>query len=133
MTRLMAFYGTLRRRGRVVAKPGLRGCIDVGPCLIGGKLYDLGPFPALMEGDGMVKGELYALRTNHDFFRLDWFEDYFADNEPASVFLRRRVRLIAPDVEAWIYFYNGSVARKARIRSGDWIAHRHGKLPKRRI
>jgi hypothetical protein len=35
--------------------------------------------------------------------------------------LRRRIRLIEPAVEAWVYVYARPVDRNTLIRSGDWL------------
>jgi gamma-glutamylcyclotransferase (GGCT)/AIG2-like uncharacterized protein YtfP len=53
-------YGTLKRgqcRERCWPKPPLR----VQTAVTRGRLYDLGPYPALVPGDDLVRGELWHL------------------------------------------------------------------------
>jgi gamma-glutamylcyclotransferase (GGCT)/AIG2-like uncharacterized protein YtfP len=65
---------------------------------------------------------------------LDEAEGYRADDEPSSLFLRRRVAVLIGDGsnrEAWVYVYNGPAGQGSRIDSGDWRVHveTRGALP----
>ena len=54
-------YGTLQRgqcRERCWPRPPLR----VEPATTRGRLYDLGPYPAMVPGDDWIRGELWHLR-----------------------------------------------------------------------
>ena len=122
--RLIAFYGTLRdtklRRGL-----GLDGRIRrVGRCRIAGILYNLGPYPALGEGRGVVHGELFEVTDPSAFAAMDAFEEYDAARPKLSAYLRVRARLIEPDLECWVYRYNRTVRGVPRVPGGDWLKHR---------
>jgi gamma-glutamylcyclotransferase (GGCT)/AIG2-like uncharacterized protein YtfP len=114
-----AFYGTLmdepelRRLGRYL-----------GPALIRGALYDLGAFPALVEEDGTVHGRLWAPDNNEGIRLVDWIEGYDPANPDASLYHRRRVLLLEPEIEAWAYVWPRSPKGGPRIGSGRWPGRR---------
>jgi gamma-glutamylcyclotransferase (GGCT)/AIG2-like uncharacterized protein YtfP len=108
---LVAFYGTLRSGcGGEQERALTKSAQALGPCRIQGKLLNEGAWPGLVKGDGIVKGDLYAM-TQREIEAVDVHE--------GSDFSRQRVRLLDPAVEAWVYFYaradHGHV-----IPSGDW-------------
>lgn len=118
----IAFYGTLLEG--LPAKPG-RPRFEVhgrygGPCLIAGELYDAGPFPALVAGDDLVRGQLWQPRDPAAIALLDEWEDCDPADPAASTFLRVAVKLIEPRLRAWTYRYNRPVDGLPRIESGDW-------------
>lgn len=54
-------YGTLKQcECRATCWP--REPIEIIPATVRGLLYDLGPYPALYEGEGRVAGELWKIR-----------------------------------------------------------------------
>jgi gamma-glutamylcyclotransferase (GGCT)/AIG2-like uncharacterized protein YtfP len=122
---LVAFYGTLMsglpcRPGRPDLAPHVR---LVSRCLIPGKLFDLGPYPVLVPGDGVVHGELWRTTSRHALGVLDRWEAYDPADESSSEYLRRPVRLLDPDVTAWVYLWNRPLGSMTRIRDGDWRSH----------
>lgn len=55
-------YGTLKReqlRGRLWPRPAL----SIEPAIAKGTLYDLGPYPGLVDGDQLVLGEVWTFRA----------------------------------------------------------------------
>lgn len=121
----LATYGTLMR---AFGKHEALGVADrltfVGECQWAGRLYDLGRFPGAVPGDGTVHGELFRLGAPDVLSRLDRYEGYDPAHEDASLFVRCRVTLQAPDeTTAWTYWYNGPPPGDARVPSGDWAAH----------
>jgi gamma-glutamylcyclotransferase (GGCT)/AIG2-like uncharacterized protein YtfP len=121
---LIALYGSLRSlavRKRLGLAVWLR---RAGPCRIGGLLYDLGDYPGLAPGDGIVRGELFEIRDQRALAAMDEFEDVVPGNPRVSLYLRERWRLIEPDVESWVYVYNSPVAGLPRVPGGDWLAAR---------
>jgi gamma-glutamylcyclotransferase (GGCT)/AIG2-like uncharacterized protein YtfP len=56
-------YGTLKRGG-CRAKFWPRAPLAVEPATIRGRLYDLGPYPALVPGDDAIRGELWRLAAD---------------------------------------------------------------------
>jgi gamma-glutamylcyclotransferase (GGCT)/AIG2-like uncharacterized protein YtfP len=120
----IAVYGTLMQGGGGQALAGIgAGMTYVGPCQLRGELYDLGEYPGLLEGDGIVKGEVFTLRDPSVLQRLDRYEGCVDGNPGASLFIRRLVQVPGQRGDCWVYYYNGSAARESRIRGGDWAEH----------
>ena len=107
------------------------GLRRVGPCRVGGTLFDLGPYPALRRlpqdrgsSADWVCGELHAILDPRVLTVLDEFEGYEPENSASSDYLRVRVELLSPQgVHAWLYVYNHEPDPLRRIPSGDWRAH----------
>lgn len=92
-----------------------------GPCSIAGLLVDLGEWPGLVPGDGVVRGELFEVLDERVWSTLDPFEDYLPGDPGASSFLRSAVRLLHPDLDAWVYIAHGAAANGPVIASGSWM------------
>jgi len=124
---LFAFYGTLMsglpaRAGR----PDLAPYVEhVGSCVIPGSLYDVGPYPALVLGGGesVVRGELWRTVAPEALAVVDAWEGYEFERENQAPYVRRSVRLVEPDVDAWVYAWNQPLDGLVPIESGDWRAH----------
>lgn len=102
----IAVYGLLRKGAAAFARFGLdRAFTPLGPCRLRGRLYDLGDYPGLVEGGGEVVGELYEVRDVSVMPALDAFEDYHPGDRARSRYARVRVRLIAPERQAWTYLW----------------------------
>jgi gamma-glutamylcyclotransferase (GGCT)/AIG2-like uncharacterized protein YtfP len=128
---LLAFYGTLLsglppRPRRPDLTPHVRLVCD---CLIPGRLFDLGPCPALLPGEAVVLGELWRTASDDALRVLDAWEAYHPSNEEASDYVRRKIRLVDPDVSAWVYVWNRSSAGLPRITDGDWRARAGAAAP----
>ncbi len=121
----IALYGSLLRGLAAMQEIGVGDRLRfVGPCSIEGQLFDLGPYPGLRRGTGLVVGEIYALLDREALQALDRFEGFEPARPRESLYLRERVPLIEPaDTQAWIYFYNEVPDASQRIESGDWRAH----------
>jgi gamma-glutamylcyclotransferase (GGCT)/AIG2-like uncharacterized protein YtfP len=74
-------------------------------------------------GRGRVVGELYALLDPEVLADLDEYEECYPLAPSSSEYVRRVARLIEPDVDAWVYYYNRPVEGQARVASGDWTEH----------
>ena len=120
---LVAFYGTLMTgMGYLPGHPEPGEM--VGPCRLAGRLYDVGRYPALVPGPGVVVGELWRVDAAA-LVTLDAWEEYEPADEARSVFVRRRVELVdPPSTAAWTYVWNRPVAALALIPGGDWRAYR---------
>ncbi len=113
MTRIFV-YGTLLR-----SEPNhglLAGAFFIGRATTHAayRLYDLGLWPALVEGgETAVLGECYAVDSAL-LSRLDAFE------EVPHLYVRKRISLRnGPAAEAW--FYRGKVSNAPLIDTGDWL------------
>jgi gamma-glutamylcyclotransferase (GGCT)/AIG2-like uncharacterized protein YtfP len=122
---LIFVYGTL------ISGEAAHGEINVGhqlevvsSAVIGGRLYDVDSYPALILGaGGLVTGELYRVREGQAksaFNSMDNFERFDARDRETSLYLRRLVRLEDPAVDAWAYVYNKEIDEQTRIACGDW-------------
>lgn len=125
----LVVYGTLRKNGG--AGKYMEGAEYIDKAIIPGKLYHLGGFPGLKEGEGKVVGELYEIIDPSIHKLLDMYEGYDPDREDRSLFIRRKVEveLETPDMsttytkEAWVYYFNGNVKSNHLIEDGDWLSN----------
>lgn len=90
-----------------------------------GRLYDIGAYPGMIDGDGAVHGELYRFDDIAVALEvLDEVEDYDPLDGPGSLYVRvvRAVHLEEDGSEApaWLYLYNRDVKGLPQIKSGDW-------------
>jgi gamma-glutamylcyclotransferase (GGCT)/AIG2-like uncharacterized protein YtfP len=122
---LVAFYGTLLSGlPPRPERPNLPGHLRlVSHCVIPGLLFDLGPCPGLRPGGGMVIGELWRTTSTDALHVLDAWEVYDPADELGSEYVRRQVRLLDPEVDAWVYVWNRSPDGLPRITDGDWRSH----------
>jgi gamma-glutamylcyclotransferase (GGCT)/AIG2-like uncharacterized protein YtfP len=102
---------------------------------ISGTLYDLGDYPAFVDGPGVVDVELYWILDRSVLPRLDEFEDYDPSNPEQSLYRRTTIRLPRhktalvqklfrdPTIDAWIYVYNQPLEHEAKIDARSWPEH----------
>lgn len=121
-------YGTLLQgeANSHLLKKGIVG--SARAYLEGAQLFDLGPYPMLVWGDGSVWGEVVVIDPLH-YARvrsaLDRLEGVRSDAPLQAGGLYHRCR-VTVDVggraqEAWTYIGKEEVARRGRlIQSGDW-------------
>jgi gamma-glutamylcyclotransferase (GGCT)/AIG2-like uncharacterized protein YtfP len=78
-------------------------------------LYDLGPYPAMVPGAGVVYGEVYEV-SEEALQAIDWVEGvpFLYRREPIEVVFEDGFSL-----KAWAYIYNGDVKGFPRIESGE--------------
>ncbi|EGU36139.1 hypothetical protein VII00023_13232 [Vibrio ichthyoenteri ATCC 700023] len=74
-------------------------------------LYDLGTYPAVVEGHQVIFGEVYLV-DDATLQALDQLEDV-----PVEY---RRELIATPFGEAWIYLYQDASQLDIVIASGDW-------------
>ena len=122
----IAFYGSLMRGFGAQEDLQIESKLEfTGACQIPGTLHDLGEFPALAaSATGCVHGELYRIKDPGVIPQLDAYEEFDPANPDRSLFVRRRVRLVEPDLDCWVYFYNRPPPDDRLISSGSWSAHR---------
>jgi gamma-glutamylcyclotransferase (GGCT)/AIG2-like uncharacterized protein YtfP len=114
-------YGTLRpclagaEQRRLIARLAV-----AGPATVPGLLYDLGPYPALGTGPGIVHGDLFVIPDQRQLATLDTYEECGGDH---PLYRREATEATRPDgstVAAWAYFYERSLAAATVIASGDY-------------
>lgn len=121
MGELLAVYGTLMSGQDYEGRPDVESLlVPLGPCRIGGSLYSTGDYPWLVTGEGEVAGELYEVLDAATFALLDAYENEGRHTEHgAGRYERRLLRLLEPDVDAWVYVWDGP-ERGQRLDSDDW-------------
>jgi len=108
-------YGTLKRGG------SRHWIIENLPFLGRAKakgfvLYDLGPYPAMVPGAGLVYGEVYEV-SKEVLQSLDWVEGV------PVLYRRKLIEVVFEDgfsLKAWAYIYSGNVKGFPRIEDGEW-------------
>lgn len=109
-------YGTLKR-GEVRARFWPRPAVSVEAAVIQGQMHDLGPYPALVDGQHQIAGELWRLAPEDmpETLRvLDAIECY--DQGGVDLYVRRAVQgrtASGEAFQAYAYFY-GQPERIAR-------------------
>ena len=122
MSELLAVYGTLMSGQAYEGRPPVEEMMrSRGPCRIPGTLYSEGDYPWLQPGEGVVHGELFeVLDPGAAFPVLDAYEDEGRHAEHGDGrYARVRMRLLEPDVESWVYVWEGT-ARGEPLDDGDW-------------
>jgi gamma-glutamylcyclotransferase (GGCT)/AIG2-like uncharacterized protein YtfP len=123
---LLFIYGTLL--------PGLKleremtGAEYLGAAQVRGDLYDIGTYPGLVAGPGLVSGEIYRVSAEH-LLHLDSVEEVVANNPAASLYLRERIKVVTGNFAGqlvWVYIYNRSVERLRLLSGGDYRAYLFG-------
>lgn len=123
MAELLAVYGTLMSGQAYDGRPDVETLLrPVGPCRLRGTLCSQGDYPWLvLTDDGEVAGELYeVLDPATTLPLLDAYENEGRHTDDgAGRYERRRVALLEPDLEAWVYVWEGT-PRGEPIDDGDW-------------
>jgi gamma-glutamylcyclotransferase (GGCT)/AIG2-like uncharacterized protein YtfP len=96
MPNYLAAYGTFCQHASRLETPGGEVMGHVSPCLIPGRLYQMGGYPVLKYAPGIVRGDLFELPWNFDFKIFDVYEDYHPTRPWACRYVRRRIQLISP-------------------------------------
>jgi gamma-glutamylcyclotransferase (GGCT)/AIG2-like uncharacterized protein YtfP len=102
---LLAVYGTLRRRSLFQRRPLVSGKLHFF-CFgqLRARLFWQGGHPAAVPGPGVVPVEVFRIIDPAIWTDLDQYEGCVFGNEPASLFYRKRVRLLRPSLVVWAYF-----------------------------
>lgn len=128
MTKLFV-YGTLLR-GLSRAQM-LRDSQFLGPALLPGQLFDLGRYPGLLAGPGLVVGEIHLVDAP-TLQRIDRVEDFDARDSQSSLYRRRTVparHFSGRSETVQTYFYNREPDPGTLIQHGDYRRHRIEQRP----
>ena len=121
-------YGTLLPS--LCRHDALRGAPLLGAARVQACLHDLGEYPGLVPGNGVVLGEVYAV-DEALLAHLDVVEEVAPGDDAASLYLRRKVTLQACDPtvpqQAWTYVYNRPVEACPLIAGGDYRQYLRGR------
>jgi gamma-glutamylcyclotransferase (GGCT)/AIG2-like uncharacterized protein YtfP len=124
--KLLFAYGTLRPNLAGPAWQLVARLVPAGAATVRGLLYDLGGYPGMVPGDGLVHGELLQLSDPDQLVALDAYEE---SDGPNPLFCRRLTMArqgTGEETIVWAYFYARSVAGAPRIPGGDYLAQRMG-------
>lgn len=117
-------YGTLLPG--LALHGAMQGARCIGEATVPGRLFDLGPYPALVPGPGRVWGLLYAV-SEEQLAQLDALEEYDPTNPAGSLYLRQRLSAALTHgrsvCEAFVYVYNRAVDAATPIAHGDYRRH----------
>lgn len=125
---LLFVYGTLRptlARGepaRLVA-----GLPHRGTATVKGLLYDLGMYPAMVPGTGIVRGDLLEIGSIEQLAAFDAYEEC---GGLKPLYVRERLPAVQPDggeVMAWVYLYARPLRGARLIPGGDYAADRQAR------
>ncbi len=131
-THLLFVYGSLRSGFRNPAYQYLTKYFHLlGEAVVKGKFYDKGEYPVAVPAtdDSFINGELYESNNPEEFaWAIDQLDDYEGLNVEAgeNPLYKREVVTVFQNgeaTEAWIYWYNGSVAGMKEIASGDVLKY----------
>jgi len=107
----------------------------MGEAVVKGKLYDLGDYPAAAAttDEKFISGELYCINNPLEFSwaigQLDDYEGVSVEADEVQLYRREVADIFVngETVKAWIYWFNGDVAGRPEITSGDMMEYLHKK------
>jgi len=120
MTQLLFIYGTLMPGLRLEAE--MQGARFIGAAQVPGRLVDVGRYPGLLSGAGLVTGEVYQIDDAH-LARLDTVEDMVPGDRAASQYWREEVTVLSGALQGQrvqTYVYNRPVDGCTPIPHGDY-------------
>ncbi len=100
----------------------MHGARFLGAAQVPGRLVDVGRYPGLLHGEGVVTGEVYEVDDAH-LARLDVVEDMVPGNRAASQYWREVVTVCGGPLQGQqvqTYVYNASVDDCTPIPHGDY-------------
>ena len=107
----------------------------IGEAKVQGKLFDMGSYPAGVPTteDSLIIGELYQAKNEHEFSwaigQLDDYEGVTVEADEMQLYRREVTPVFINNqtTNAWIYWFNGSIAEKKEILSGDMLEYLNSK------
>ncbi|MBS1743413.1 MAG: gamma-glutamylcyclotransferase [Bacteroidetes bacterium] len=131
-TNRLFVYGSLRSGFRNPAYEYLTKHFHLlGDAVVQGKFFDKGDSPVAVPAndDSFIAGELYESNSIEDFnWAIDQLDDYEGLNVEVGekpMYKRELVKAFRNGIasDAWIYWYNGSVAQMKEISIGDVLRY----------
>jgi gamma-glutamylcyclotransferase (GGCT)/AIG2-like uncharacterized protein YtfP len=114
----LAVYGSLRRRS-LAKQPFfiLRHLQFYGYGIMRGLLLIQSGYPGVLEEAGLVRVEIFRLRSEDVWETLDHYEGYQPELRYRSLFYRKQVSLLQPRIRAWVYFLGREVPRGRQMNA----------------
>jgi gamma-glutamylcyclotransferase (GGCT)/AIG2-like uncharacterized protein YtfP len=109
---LLAVYGSLRRRS--LARQGFLVLRDLrfhAHGVLRGLLFNQKGYPGVLEQPGRVPVEVYRVLTESVWGTLDQYEGYRPSLGHRSLFYRKEVTLLHPEIRAFVYFLGREIPR----------------------
>lgn len=100
----------------------MHGTRFLGAAQVPGRLVDVGRYPGLLHGEGVVTGEVYEVDDAH-LARLDVVEGQVPGNRAASQYWREEVTVASGPLQGQrvqTYVYNRPVDGCTSIAHGDY-------------
>jgi gamma-glutamylcyclotransferase (GGCT)/AIG2-like uncharacterized protein YtfP len=118
-------YGTLKVGGHFATYFDEHRVMSVPATLPGYDLYNMGWFPAIQEGNGIVHGELHEYKNLHLVaHRMDSIEGYNPHNPELGLYIRKRLQVETAGngkrITANVYVFARPIEGAKRIDSGIW-------------
>jgi gamma-glutamylcyclotransferase (GGCT)/AIG2-like uncharacterized protein YtfP len=109
-------YGSLKRgHGRLADLLWMQAEF-AGEATMRGRLYEVGRYAGMVDGAGVVHGEVARLRTPET--TLEQMDEYEGE---AYERVRRTATLAAGEtIEAMVYFYRGGLEKAKPLPAGRW-------------
>ena len=120
MTYALFIYGTLMPGLRLEAE--MNGARFLGAAQVPGRLVDVGRYPGLLHGEGVVTGEVYEVDDAH-LARLDVVEGLVPGNRAASQYWREEVTVASGPLQGrrvQTYVYKQAAQGCIAIPHGDY-------------
>lgn len=103
----------------------------LGEAVVKGRLYDHGEYPVALPTteEKFISGELYCINNPLEFSwsigQLDDYEGLNAEADEPVLYKREEVVAYQKGEphKAWIYWFNGDIAGKPEIESGDLLQY----------
>jgi gamma-glutamylcyclotransferase (GGCT)/AIG2-like uncharacterized protein YtfP len=108
----LAVYGTLRRRS--LAKQGfcvLRNLRFHAHGVLRGLLFSQNGYPGVLEQPGLVPVEVYRVLSESVWETLDRYEGFRPVLGHRSLFYRKEVTILHPEIRASVYFLGREIPR----------------------
>jgi gamma-glutamylcyclotransferase (GGCT)/AIG2-like uncharacterized protein YtfP len=116
---LLAVYGSLRRRS--LARQGffvLRDLRFHTHGVLRGLLFSQKGYPGVLEQPGRVPVEVYRVLSESVWETLDQYEGYRPSLGYRSLFYRKKVTLLHPEIRAFVYFLGREIPRGTKSPGG---------------
>ena len=109
----------------------IKGSKLIGQGSIYGKLFDIGNYPALKEGENIIIGELYNI-DDLTLKNCDQLEGYNQDDSENSPYIRKSVTVFLDKKElcAYVYYCNFGTKHYKEIESGNYKEYMDDKRKK---